>query len=71
MLYFLEGIALAMEGPMMFTCWINSELCRVDMELMFGLSSCAIMLHTMGMRYMCWSPSYGTQTLKVYKRSSQ
>ena len=22
------------------------------------------MLHTMGMRYMCWSPSYGTQTLK-------
>ena len=39
------------------------------MELMFALSSCAIMLHTMGMRYMCWSPSYGTQTLKVYKRS--
>ena len=36
------------------------------MELMFALSSCAIMLHTMGMRYMCWSPSYA---LKVYKRS--
>ena len=34
------------------------------MELMFALSSCAIMLHTMGMRYMCWSPSYGTQTLR-------
>ena len=30
---------------------------------MFALFSCA---HTMGMRYMCWSPSYGTQILKVY-----
>ena len=60
MLYCLGGINLALERPNDVYMLDLSRMVSCVEELMFALSSCAIMLHTMGMRYMCLSPSYGT-----------